>query len=837
MKLRIFTAILACLLLSPRASGVEVKLGDLPLGSAANTNPNDSFPYVDSVANVTRRLTFEDIINLPSLVATYATSNNPVFTGNVNFPGLTASLPVQTDASKNLVSAAINLSGSQATGTLAAGRFPALLADVTNTAGSLTTTISKIQGTTVTGTTGSGSVAFSNSPSLTTPSFSSIVNSGTLTLPTSTDTLIGKATSDILTNKTLATDGTNFINLTAISGATGTGSVVFSSSPSLTSPSFSSIVNTGTLTLPTSTDTLVGKATSDTFTNKSLSTNGTNSIDSTTITGTTGSGSVVFSASPQFSGNVGIGTAGASGVPLYVTGGNIAISGNNAFINYGVGTPTASNIEYMFMQHSGASGAQIAVQKSGTGSLRPLNFLMGGSTVASLDTSGNLSATSFVGPVTGTSSGNTTITPSNHAVAISSSTNALSTAAPTATTGIALVSNGSSSDPSFSALNLASGSAVTGILSNSNTTAASANTASAIVARDASGNFTAGTITSALVGTASGNTTITPSNHAVAISSSTNALSTAATSATSGVALVSNGSSSDPSFGAINLASGSAVTGILSNSNTTAASANTASAIVARDSSGNFSAATITSSALSISGDITQTGNNYTVSSSSNTATIKHGGTTGKLVLDGDSAGGGGEITLFGASHGSTPKTITMNADNYFLKNIAGTTLFQIASNISIPTLNLSIGANNNIVGSDGTSDATSGNVGQYNECTQTTPTNVTSSNAFQDMCNITIGPGDFDISMIVYYTTNGATVTQLQQFIGTASGNNTTGRLTYSNTADGPPPSGTYDQTLVIPNYRVRISGSTTYYGKVTATFSAGNPQFQGRLSSRRMR
>jgi hypothetical protein len=47
--------------------------------------------------------------------------------------------------------------------------------------------------------------------------------------------------------------------------------------------------------------------------------------------------------------------------------------------------------------------------------------------------------------------------------------------------------------------------ATTGKVSNSATTATNANTASAIVARDASGNFTAGTITAALTGTASGN--------------------------------------------------------------------------------------------------------------------------------------------------------------------------------------------------------------------------------------------------------------------------------------------------------------------------------------------
>ncbi|MDV7391798.1 hypothetical protein RZS08_10610, partial [Arthrospira platensis SPKY1] len=64
---------------------------------------------------------------------------------------------------------------------------------------------------------------------LTSPVISTITNTGTLTLPTSTDTLVGRATTDTLTNKTL------------------------------TSPVISTITNTGTLTLPTSTDTLVGR--------------------------------------------------------------------------------------------------------------------------------------------------------------------------------------------------------------------------------------------------------------------------------------------------------------------------------------------------------------------------------------------------------------------------------------------------------------------------------------------------------------------------------------------------------------------------------------------------
>lgn len=43
------------------------------------------------------------------------------------------------------------------------------------------------------------------------------------------------------------------------------------SSPTITSPTMATIVNTGTLTLPTSTDTLVGRATGDTLTNKVIS--------------------------------------------------------------------------------------------------------------------------------------------------------------------------------------------------------------------------------------------------------------------------------------------------------------------------------------------------------------------------------------------------------------------------------------------------------------------------------------------------------------------------------------------------------------------------------------
>lgn len=117
---------------------------------------------------------------------------------------------------------------------------------------------------------------------LTAPVIATISNSGTITIPTGTDTLVGKATTDTLTNKTLTAPViTTISNSGTVTIPTGTRTLVARdttdtltnktlTTPTLTGPIFSSITNTGTITLPTATTTLTGRDTTDTLTNKTM---------------------------------------------------------------------------------------------------------------------------------------------------------------------------------------------------------------------------------------------------------------------------------------------------------------------------------------------------------------------------------------------------------------------------------------------------------------------------------------------------------------------------------------------------------------------------------------
>jgi len=86
---------------------------------------------------------------------------------------------------------------------------------------------------------GSAGANFSGSTSGTTALAASAIASGTLTLPAATDTLVGKATTDTLTNKTINLTSNTLVATSAqlavaVTDETGSGSLVFGTSPTIT---------------------------------------------------------------------------------------------------------------------------------------------------------------------------------------------------------------------------------------------------------------------------------------------------------------------------------------------------------------------------------------------------------------------------------------------------------------------------------------------------------------------------------------------------------------------------------------------------------------------------
>lgn len=218
--------------------------------------------------------------------------------------------------------------------------------------------------------------------------------------------------------------------------------------------------------------------------------------------------------------------------------------------------------------------------------------------ISQLDNGGNIQNTDDIPIVRGGANFKAQI--ANRQLLIASPTN--DNVVTTDTDGQVKDSGVSISEVAILPLDLA-GSDVTGTLPNNKTTASSSNTVNAIVTRDSSGNFSAGTITAALNGNASSATFANTANTATSATTATNIsggtagsipYQTSAGSTTllaAGTGVLVGGT--NPSYTNAPTLVGTNFSGI-PNSATTATSSNTNNAIVARDGSGNFSAGTIT---------------------------------------------------------------------------------------------------------------------------------------------------------------------------------------------------------------------------------------------------
>lgn len=195
-------------------------------------------------------------------------------------------------------------------------------------------TVAKIQGTSISGVTGTGNAVLSASPSLT----------GALAITSS-----GSGANAQLTITNSATGGAEwFITSTDNGNGIGGGFLCISNGSSTTTAAFridpskncyfqaaailegatsgattvqANATASGTLTLPAATDTLIGKATTDVLTNKTFDTAGTGNvfkINGTQVSAVTGTGNNVLATGPTLTGPVSLSEANASSDILFI---------------------------------------------------------------------------------------------------------------------------------------------------------------------------------------------------------------------------------------------------------------------------------------------------------------------------------------------------------------------------------------------------------------------------------------------------------------------------------------------------------------------------------------
>ena len=142
----------------------EVVLGASATGMGSNTttigNISTAKTYIKGVANAAGLGTTLPVVvdtgtgQLGTAASAYATLASPTFTGTPAAPTATAGTNTTQLATTAFVSTAVSSStnaGNLASGTLLAARMPALTGDVTSTAGTVATTVGKINGVALAG--------------------------------------------------------------------------------------------------------------------------------------------------------------------------------------------------------------------------------------------------------------------------------------------------------------------------------------------------------------------------------------------------------------------------------------------------------------------------------------------------------------------------------------------------------------------------------------------------------------------------------------------------------------------------------------------------------------
>jgi hypothetical protein len=213
---------------------------------------------------------------------------------------------------------------------------------------------------------------------------------------------------------------------------------------------------------------------------------------------------------------------------------------------------------------------------------------------------------------------------------------------------------------------------------------------------------------------------------------------------------------------------------------------------------------------------------------------VSNGVTDGVLAISGDGTGQGisqgAFIELYGHTHLTKPDVTEFYSNAVLNASI---------SNLGVWSFVNAINPIQGITGVTTNSNAASGIIGEYISNSVYTPTSFPASGTYGDITSITLTAGDWDLTGFVFVGYNGTTFTGVSQMgistsSGTGSADLVNGKNVYNFTeasAIGGVENGS------VPGYRVSIASTTTYYLKIYGTYTGNSPQYQGRLSARRVR
>lgn len=148
-------------------------------------------------------------------------------------------------------------------------------------------------------------------------------------------------------------------------------------------------------------------------------------------------------------------------------------------------------------------------------------------------------------------------------------------------------------------------------------------------------------------------------------------------------------------------------------------------------------------------------------------------------------------------------------------------------------------GPNGIIVGTNTNDSAAMGFVGEY---VASVASNVTApaTTVFGDATSISLTAGDWDVTYQAHWRAAGATWTEAFTGISITPGNSTVGLVlgdTEASVMVASTSTVVTDLEVSVVNVRMSLAVTTTVYAKISATYTAGTPKFDGRLSARRIR